>query len=135
MDRRSLASLILLAAAGPTHAHHSIAGVYDGAKPHTVEGTVTEFQFVNPHPILVIDVATGTSTAAPWRLEMDNRFELAGIGMSAATFKPGDRVIASGSLHRTEPQRLYLRRLDRPADAFRYEQIGSRPVLTTAPAP
>ena len=58
---------------------------------------------------------------------MDNRFELAGIGMTGDTLKPGDRVVVTGSLGRTEPRTLYIRRLDRPADGFRYEQVGSRP--------
>jgi hypothetical protein len=118
---------------GLCHAHHSIAGVYDSSRPMTVEGRVTEFRFVNPHPILVIEVETGTERQS-WQLEMDNRFELADIGMTAETFTAGDRVVATGSLGRTEPQRLYLRRLDRPADGFRYEQIGSRPRVNTPAA-
>ena len=111
---------------GNAHAHHSISSVYDGARQVTVEGRVTEFQFINPHPILIIDAATEIP-AQPWRLEMDNRFELSEIGMSADTFKLGDRVVVTGSLSRTQPQSLYIRRLDRPADGFRYEQVGSRP--------
>jgi hypothetical protein len=33
----------------------------------------------------------------------------------------------TGSVGRTEPRTLYIRQLDRPADGFRYEQVGSRP--------
>ena len=62
---------------------------------------------------------------------MDNRFELADIGMTSATLKPGDRVVVTGSLGRTEPRTLYIRQLDRPADGFRYEQVGSRPRVNT----
>jgi hypothetical protein len=60
---------------------------------------------------------------------MDNRAELAGIGIDAATFKPGDRVVARGSAGRGHEgrQSLYLLRLDRPADGLRYEQIGNSP--------
>jgi hypothetical protein len=58
---------------------------------------------------------------------MDNRFELIREGMDADTLKPGDRVVATGSLSRTAAQSLYLMRLDRPADGFRYEQIGASP--------
>jgi hypothetical protein len=60
---------------------------------------------------------------------MDNRFELVAIGMVEGTFVPGDRVVATGSLGRTEPQRLYLRKLDRPADGLLYEQRGMTPIL------
>jgi hypothetical protein len=107
-------------------AHHSIAAVYDSTQQITVEGSVTEFRFVNPHPVLIIAVAD-SPTPLSWQLEMDNRFELAAIGMTAETFKPGERVVATGSRNRTQAQSLYVRRLDRPADGFRYEQIGSRP--------
>jgi Family of unknown function (DUF6152) len=124
-------ALVATASCGSAYAHHSIGSVYDSARQVTVEGRVTEFQFVNPHPILIIDAAA-ESPAEPWRLEMDNRFELSEIGMSAETFKLGDRVVVSGSMSRTEPQRLYIRRLDRPADGFRYEQVGSRPQINTS---
>jgi hypothetical protein len=115
-----------LVAAG-AGAHHSISAVYDGGRQVTVEGVVTGFEFVNPHPFLVIAVGSGADDRESWRLEMDNRFELAAIGVTADTLKPGDVVIVSGSAGRTAPRSLYIRRLDRPADGFRYEQIGSRP--------
>lgn len=124
--KRIVFSLAAAAAATSAFAHHSISGAYDRSRPVTVEGRVTEFQFVNPHPILVIDVADDGITHA-WRVEMDNRYELADIGMTADTLRPGDRVIAAGTASRTEPHRLYLRKLERPADGFRYEQLGSRP--------
>jgi Family of unknown function (DUF6152) len=109
------------------HAHHSIASIYDSSRPVTVEGVVARFQFVHPHPLLLIDVKDGAGRAQPWRLEMDNLNELVEIGVTAGTLKPGDRVVVSGSLSRKQPQSLYLRRLDRPADGFWYEQIGQSP--------
>jgi uncharacterized protein DUF6152 len=53
---RLLAAIWLLAAAAPA-AHHSISSVYDSRKPVTITGTVREFQFVNPHPWIGLDVA------------------------------------------------------------------------------
>jgi hypothetical protein len=112
-------------------AHHSIAAVYDSSRQQRVEGVVAEFQFINPHPFVIVSVGE-EGAAESWRLEMDNRFELQGIGMTGDTLKPGDRVVATGSLGRTEPRTLYIRRLDRPADGFRYEQVGSRPRVGSA---
>lgn len=119
-------ALGLTALAVPAGAHHAISAIYDSSKPVTVEGGVREFQFINPHPFLVIDVGEGGKTSE-WRLEMDNRYELINEGMKADTLKPGDRVVASGNLSRTNPQGMYLMRLDRPVDGFRYEQIGASP--------
>ncbi|HYR90154.1 MAG TPA: DUF6152 family protein [Terriglobia bacterium] len=107
------------------YAHHSIAGVYDSSRQVKIEGIVTQFQFVNPHPFVVMETRTGES-AQQWRLEMDNRSELVEVGMTSETLKPGDRIVVSGSPARTQPQSLYIRRLDR-ADGFRYEQVGTSP--------
>jgi hypothetical protein len=114
-------------------AHHSISGVYDSSRRITVEGVVAEFRFVNPHPILIIDAArAGEAGRELWQLEMDNRFELAEIGIGPDTFRAGDRVVAAGSAARKEARRMYLLRLERPADGFRYEQIGFRPRIEAA---
>jgi len=111
-------------------AHHSIAGVYDSGREATVDGVVTQFQWVSPHPFL--DIKDGR-TAQLWRLEMDNRRELEAIGFALDTLKPGDRVVVVGSLARRDANRMYIRRLDRPADGFSYEQVGSSPRLRARP--
>jgi hypothetical protein len=69
--------------------------------------------------------------AQSWRFEMDNRSELAVIGVTAQTLNPGDRVVITGSPARSELHRLYISKLERPADGFAYEQVGSRPRIRT----
>jgi len=129
-----LLSAVAIAAGGvAAHGHHSIASVYDSSRRVNIEGSLTQFQLINPHPFLYIDVTEGHGAAQQWRLEMDNRSELAAIGVTAATFKPGDRVVVSGSLARAEPRSLYLLRLDRPADGFWYEQVGNSPRIRPRP--
>jgi hypothetical protein len=129
--KRGMALLAAAVAANTVaaHAHHSISSVYDSSRRATVEGIVAQFQLVNPHPFLLIDVKDGAGEAQRWRLEMDNRYELAEIGVTAGTFKPGDRVVVTGSLARTQPQSLYVLRLDRPLDGFWYEQVGQSPKI------
>jgi hypothetical protein len=103
--------------------HHSIAGVYDSTRQVTIEGVIAEFHFVNPHPFLVLDVKN-----EHWKLEMDNLSELVEVGMTKYTLKPGDHVVVSGSPARaTPPPSLYIMKLDRPSDGFRYEQVGTSP--------
>lgn len=108
-------------------AHHSISAIYDSSQRKTIEGVVTEFQFVNPHPIVLVDVENGSGGTEQWRLEMDNRVELVQIGFTRETLKPGDRVVVMGSPARRQTQNLYIRRLDRPTDGFWYEQVGASP--------
>jgi hypothetical protein len=113
-------------------AHHSISSVYDSSRQATIEGVVAQFQLINPHPFLLVDVTDPAGRAQRWRLEMDNRSELVAVGVSATTLKPGDRVVVKGSLARTQSQALYLLRLDRPADGFWYEQVGNSPRISPA---
>ena len=118
-------------AATAARAHHSIQNVYDSSRRVTIDGVVAQFQLINPHPLLFVNIRDEGGRPQTWRLEMDNRGELAEIGVTAATFRAGDRVIVSGSLGRTQPQSLYVLRLDRPADGFWYEQIGTTPRIRT----
>ena len=129
--RLLIASAALSVLAVTADAHHSIAGMYDQSRRVTLDGVIAQYQFVNPHPFVVVTIeADGVEQS--WRCEMDNRFELAGVGMTDTTLKPGDRVVVTGSVGRTEPRTLYIRQLDRPADGFRYEQVGSRPRVSTS---
>lgn len=109
-----------------TQAHHSIASVYDGSRQVRVEALITQFFFVNPHPYVMAEVTDQNGTIQ-WRLEMDNRRELADVGIASDTLKPNDRIIVTGSPARQQQNSLYVRRLDRPADGFWYEQVGSSP--------
>lgn len=113
------------------HAHHSLSPVYDDSQQVTIEGLITQFQFVNPHPFVMMDVKDGSGGAQQWRLEMDNLSELTEVGMTSQTLKPGDRIVVTGSPARTKSQSLYIRKLDRPADGFQYEQVGSSPRIRT----
>jgi len=118
---------------GAVVAHHSFANIYDTAQSLSLTGTVREFLFVHPHPILVVEVQNEAGKRQTWRAEMDNRYELQDIGVTVDTFRPGDLVIVSGSPGRDQPNILYLWRLDRPADGLRYQQVGSTPSLTKEP--
>src|SRR5688500_13143023 len=111
MSRWLMACATLLLGAHPAATHHSIAGLYDGSREVTLDGVVAQFQYVNPHPFLVLDVRQGDA-AEQWQLEMDNRRELAEIGFTETTLKPGDRVVVRGSPARRDARRMYIRRLD-----------------------
>lgn len=121
---RASVGMVTIAIA-PIAAHHSLSE-YDAARQLTLTVVVREFHFVNPHPYLIADARVG-SLASMWRLELDNRFELVQIGMTAKTFMPGEQLLVSGRPGRDEKPILYVRELDRPADGFRYEQQGSSP--------
>src|SRR5262245_43004358 len=133
MKRLILSTLLGICIASTTgKAHHSIAGVYDSSREVSIEGVVREFLFINPHPFVVVEVKSTSGPTQTWKLEMDNRSELIDVGMTNETLKRGDRVVVIGSLIRPpQSQGLYIRKLDRPADGFQYEQVGSSPRIRT----
>ena len=89
--RGSLAFVVMMILGGTvTQGHHSIAAVYDRAKPVKLDAVVVEFAMVQPHPFLIVEVKDGGELVR-WRGELDNRHELVAIGMTAETLKPGDR--------------------------------------------
>ena len=84
----------LSAAAGaPAWAHHSFA-MYDSNKLITVNATVKEFQWTNPHAILLI--VTGPNGSAPvqeWSIELPTSpGNLTRLGWTKHSLKPGDRI-------------------------------------------
>lgn len=124
--RLLLAFAALSALTVTADAHHSIAGMYDQSRRVTLDGVIAQYQFVNPHPFVVVDVTTNGTTQS-WKAELDNRWELQNVGMTPTTFNAGDRVVVSGSPGRDRTPLLYVWRLERPVDGFLYEQIGTSP--------
>src|SRR5262245_9094028 len=108
--RHWLLAALVLSGAPSVGAHHSISGAYDSNRPVTVEAIVTRFRFVNPHPYLEAQVTDAQGLARAWHMELDNRGELASIGVSDDTFKPGDRIIVNGSASRTQANAMYVRK-------------------------
>jgi hypothetical protein len=126
--RLLFSAVALTLTVAPAETHHAISAYYDNSKRTTIEGTVAQFQFVSPHPFVVLDVA-GRDGTQQWRLEMDNRSELVAIGVRIDTLKAGDRVVVTGSLARDRSSGLYVLHLKRPSDGFEYEQVGGSPRL------
>jgi hypothetical protein len=119
--------LVALALTGAASAHHSISSAYDSRRSVSLEGSVVEFRFVNPHPYVMATATADDGQSVTWRLEMDNRRELESIGMSVQTLRPGDRILVTGSPSWTEPRSLYVRKLVRSSDGFEYQQVGASP--------
>jgi uncharacterized protein DUF6152 len=89
----SLTAAVAAAAfATPAPAHHSFA-MFDAEQTVTLQGTVKEFEWINPHSwlrILVKDEKTGQ--LAVWALELSSPARLKRMGMSADSVKAGDAV-------------------------------------------
>jgi len=81
---------VATAAAVPAVAHHSFA-MFDQKKVMTLEGTVHEFQWTNPHAFIELDVASGGKVVR-WSLELNSPNNLKRQGWTRAALKAGDKV-------------------------------------------
>ena len=84
-----------LLAASPSHAHHSSA-MFDKTRTVTLTGTVSQFQWTNPHSWIQIVVEDG-GVPVEWSIEMGAPVELFRIGWRPATLKPGDKIVLIGN--------------------------------------
>jgi hypothetical protein len=88
----ALSAAAVTALVTPAPAHHSFA-MFDADRTVTLQGTVKEFEWTNPHSwlhIMVRDEATGQQSV--WALELSSPARLKRMGMSADSVKPGDAV-------------------------------------------
>jgi hypothetical protein len=100
MQNKSFAYVTLLAtllfATVPVFAHHGGAA-YDNAKTVPLTGTVTSFEFINPHCIVLFDVKAPDGTVQHWTMETPAPGLMKHGGWYRDMMKPGDQI--SASLH------------------------------------
>ena len=84
------AALALTAGALPSYAHHSFA-MFDQTKTVTLQGTVKELQWTNPHCYLQVLVPSQSATVE-WSLEMHSPLSMYRSGWKPRSFKVGDKV-------------------------------------------
>jgi hypothetical protein len=87
----------LLAQAVPMHAHHSFAAEYDAAKPVILKGTVTKFEWTNPHARFYIDVKGDDGKVTNWNLELASPNVLGRQGWTRHSLNVGDVITVNGS--------------------------------------
>jgi hypothetical protein len=77
--------------ATPARSHHGLA-TYDVDRQVTLEGTVTEFRFSNPHVTLHVEVKDKQGGVVNWSLEGSGAYYWSRAGWTATSLKRGDRV-------------------------------------------
>ena len=72
-------------------AHHSFV-MFDTAKQVTLTGSVTSFEWTNPHTYIEIDVPNEGGNLKHWSIELGSPSILRNSGWKHDSLKPGDKV-------------------------------------------
>ena len=86
-----LGMLGCLLAALPATAHHSFV-MFDTSKQVTLSGTVTSFEWTNPHTYIEIDASEDGGAVKHWSIELGSPSILRNSGWNHMSIKSGDKV-------------------------------------------
>ena len=98
-----------LAMGGPSLAHHGFAA-YSNERV-TVQATMTELRFVNPHVQLYFDITNADGEVEHWQAELTAPNKLARGGWTQHTLKPGDQIQISGQVARNGGHSIRIREI------------------------
>src|SRR5438034_654001 len=87
----SLAGIAAALLAAPALAHHSFA-MFDQSKVLYLSGTVKEFDFVNPHAWLRINIVNDKGDVSIWAFEGGSPSQLVSLGWAKDNFRVGVKV-------------------------------------------
>ena len=90
----ALVLLGLAAIAVPLSAHHSWP--VDMSKLVTVKGTVTDFVWSNPHPMITLEFKNREGATEKWLIGGPAINRMEANGWTRTTVKPGDVITGSG---------------------------------------
>ena len=87
----SLGALGLVLSGPPAQAHHAFA-MFDTNREITLDGTVKEFQWTNPHVWIQLVVPDASGKPQEWGVECTSVNFLRREGWDKGSLKPGDKV-------------------------------------------
>jgi len=90
--KKFLVAASALLPAALVSAHHSFMAEFDQRKPVTLEGVVTNFEWINPHSYFYLDVKDKSGKTVKWALETGSPSALLSRGWTRDTVKVGDNV-------------------------------------------
>jgi len=86
--------LTLVSAVMPLSAHHSWPVNFD--RLVTVKGTVIEFRWANPHPMITLEVQANDGRMEKWEIGGPAIIRMEANGWTKSTVKPGDVITGIG---------------------------------------
>ncbi len=101
------ASWLLFLMPAVVRAHHGTAA-FDMVGLTTIKGTVTKFDFMNPHVLIYVDVAGENGKTEGWLCEYSSNNHLSRVGWDKGSLKVGDQVTIVGHRAKNRARALEL---------------------------
>ena len=101
---------LLLIISGPVFAHHGTSA-YETTKLTTVKGTVTDFQFNNPHVIISVEAKDDKGKVEMWTSEANSPNVLTRHGWTRDIIKIGDQITIIGNRPKNGAKTLRLQKV------------------------
>lgn len=105
---RLLILLVMMCSASRVSAHHAFAADYEAGNEGTIQGTVTEVVYKNPHARYYLEVAAADGSTELWDLETMNLMMLGRMGWKKDTIQVGDEITVTGILGRDNTKRMSI---------------------------
>jgi len=99
----ALAVLAAFTIAPAANAHHGFASHYDPNRMIRIEGTVKQFDFINPHGFLHIDAVDEAGEPVVYVCDLQARTQLARRGADETLFTVGEPIVVEGFPARRDP--------------------------------
>ena len=109
-----LLSLAVVLLPALVQAHHAFRTVFDFNKTETIEGKVTNLEFINPHIRIHIDVANESGEVEQWLIVGPGRLSLARRGWADDMFAAGESITAIGNPARAGGDVIWLEKIIMP---------------------
>ena len=104
-----LALWAALLTSGGAWAHHSFAVFFDADKSVSITGVVTQFQFVNPHGVIRMQVKNAAGVVEEWKIETNSPSILRRRGWTPESLKTGETITLEGWPAKDNPHYARLR--------------------------
>jgi hypothetical protein len=105
--------LLIVGFGKPAFGHHSTS-MFNMGKPTTLEGTVKNFEWANPHVYLHLDVSNAEGKSEEWVVEIHSPAIMLRRGYTKDYFKPGDKITVVGGQMKDGTHMMRLLRGNKP---------------------
>ena len=120
----SSVAVFMLLLCGRAYAHHSFAATYIVDQTATIEGTMEEFLYRNPHSFVKVEVTDDKGQVQTWSLEWGGAAQLSQDHVSKDQLRIGDHVIVTGNPARDPSEhRMRIKSITRPSDGWKWQGV------------